>query len=100
MGSRRSDRRRSSRRLLSSGRDLLGEPIQVERPALIAAHALALLLPAVAVAVEVAVLELDASAIRRLGDEAHLDLAGLVGIGLDLPLRTDVPAEQNPVGRL
>jgi len=39
------------------------------------------------VAIEVAVLELDARALRRLGDEAHLDLARLLGVRLDLPAR-------------
>jgi hypothetical protein len=51
-------------------------------------------------AVEVSVLELDTGAPRSLGDEAHLDLAGLVEIGLDLPLGTDVPAEHDAVWRL
>ena len=54
-------------------------------------------LPAGAVAVEVAVLELDPRPLRRLGDEPHLDLAGLLEVGLDLPLRADVPAEHDPV---
>ena len=45
-------------------------------------------------------LELDARTVRGLGDEAHLDFAGLVAIGLDLPLRADVPAEHDPVRRL
>src|SRR5919106_665063 len=44
--------------------------------------------------------ELEARAVGCLRDEAHLDLAGLVEIGLDLPLWADVPAEHDPVGRL
>ena len=45
-------------------------------------------------------LELHARAVGRLGDEAHLDLAGAVEIGLDLPLQVDVPAEHDALGRL
>src|SRR4029079_10035551 len=80
--------------------DHLGVALQVERPALIAVHAVANPLPAFAVTVEVAVLHLDADAVGALGDEGHLHLARLVGIGFELPLRTDVPAEHDPVGRL
>ena len=36
---------------------------------------------------------------RELG-EGDLDLAGAVGVGLDLPLRRDVPGEAHPVRRL
>ena len=42
---------------------------------------------------------LDAGALGRLGDEPDLNLAGLGRVGLDLPLRVDVPADQNAVGR-
>jgi hypothetical protein len=52
------------------------------------------------VPVEVAVLELDPGAVGALGAEPHLDLAGLLRVALDLPLRADVPAEDDPVGRL
>jgi hypothetical protein len=55
----------------------VGEPLQVERPAALTADALAEALPALTVAPEVAVLELDPRPLRRFGDEAHLDLAGL-----------------------
>src|SRR4051794_30083517 len=51
-------------------------------------------------AVEVAVLELDPSALGPLGDEPHLDLAALLRVGLELPGGADVPAEDHPVGRL
>jgi hypothetical protein len=51
-------------------------------------------------AVEIAVLELDACALGGLRDEAHLDLAGPLEVGLELPLRADVPAEDNSVWRL
>ena len=42
-------------------------------------------------------LELDARALRRLWDEADLDLAGPLEIGLDLPVRADVPGEHDPL---
>src|SRR5215213_4934950 len=50
--------------------------------------------------VELAVLELDPRAVRQLLEEAHLDLARPRRVGLDLPLRTDVPAEDHARGRL
>src|SRR6202011_3656850 len=31
-------------------------------------------------------------------DKADLDLAGMAGIALELPVRADVPAEHDPVG--
>src|SRR5262245_23461156 len=83
-----------------STRHSLGEPLQVERPAFVARHTGAHAFPAFAVALEVAVLELDPSAVRCLGDEAHLDLARLGEVGLDLPLRADVPTEHDSVRRL
>src|SRR5262245_50105817 len=45
-------------------------------------------------------LQFDAGAIWRLGDELHLDLAHLPGIGLDLPVLTDIPADDDALGRL
>jgi hypothetical protein len=45
-------------------------------------------------------LELDARPLLAIGDEPHLDLAGTFGIGLELPPRTDVPGEDEPIGRL
>src|SRR5437764_12350363 len=50
--------------------------------------------------VQVAVLEHNAGPLRGLGDKADLDLAGPLAVGLDLPLRADVPAEDDPVWRL
>ena len=64
------------------------------------AHRPVHLLPPVAVAVDVPVLELDPGPVGRLGDEPDLDLAGPVGIRLDLPLEGDVPREDDPVRRL
>jgi hypothetical protein len=43
------------------------------------------------VTIEVAVLQLDARPLGRLGDEPRLDLARLVEIGLDLPLWAEIP---------
>src|SRR5215212_11928772 len=80
--------------------DDAGVALEVERPAALAVDALANALPPFAMTVEVAMLELDTRAVRALRDEAHLDLAGLVRVGLDLPLRADVPAEDDAVGRL
>src|ERR1700729_471206 len=70
-----------------------GVPGQVERPSLVAVDAVADRLPAGTVPVEGAVLQLDPGAVRSLGHEPDLDLAGQLRVGLDLPLRADVPAE-------
>src|SRR5713101_5199431 len=70
-----------------------GVPGQVERPSLVAVDAVADRLPTGTVPVEVAVLQFDPGAVRSLGDEPDLDLAGQLRVGLDLPLRADVPAE-------
>src|SRR2546423_9007072 len=78
----------------------VGEQPQPTGPAAGRADGVADLLPALAVPIEVAVLELDARAIGALADEAHLDLARLLEIGLELPLRADVPADDEAVGRL
>src|SRR5579862_6889978 len=51
-------------------------------------------------AVDVPVLELDASAIRRLCDEAHLHLTCFRWIRLDTPPRADIPADHHSCGRL
>ncbi len=42
-------------------------------------------------------LELHPRSLGGLGDETDLHLAGLREIGLDLPLRRDVPADEQPV---
>ena len=49
----------------------IGEALQVQRPAVAGGDAVAQALPAVAVAVEVAMLELDAGAVGAFGDRAH-----------------------------
>ena len=69
-----------------------GVSLQVERPTLISGHALADALPALAVAVEIAVLDLDPRALRGFGDEPHFPLARFQRVVLDLPPWADVPA--------
>src|ERR1700730_14261697 len=76
------------------------ESVEIERPPVGCVDAVADRFPTVAVSVEVPVLELDTCAVRRLGLESHIDLAGSLGVGLDLPLRADVPADHDSVRRL
>ena len=52
------------------------------------------------VAVEVAVFEFESSAFGGLGDEPDFDLAGVVGVRLDLPVGADVPTEHHAILRL
>jgi hypothetical protein len=54
---------------------LFSEPLQVKRPDVGSPHHIAQSLPALAMALKVAVLDLDPGALRRLGDEQHLHLA-------------------------
>src|SRR5579871_5957231 len=75
-----------------------GEP--AEAPAVGRADGGEHLLPALAVTVDVPVLQRDAGGVRALGGEGDLDLARLREIGLDLPGGSDVPAEHDPVRRL
>src|SRR4029450_9961734 len=56
--------------------------------------------PLAPMAFEVSVLQFDAGALRCLGMEPNFDLAGLVGVGHDAPLRADVPAEDDADRRL
>jgi hypothetical protein len=58
------------------------------------------LLPAVTVPVEVPVGQHHPGTAGSQRGERDLDLAGAAGIGLDLPLQVDVPAEADPGGRL
>jgi hypothetical protein len=46
------------------------------------------------------VLQLDRGLLRSVGGEAHLDLAGVVGVGVELPLAVDLPGDHQPVRRL
>src|SRR4051794_9550896 len=71
----------------------VGVAAEVEAPALRGGDAVTGAFPALAVAVEMAVLELHAGALLVLRGEPHLDLAALVGVGFDLPVGRDVPAE-------
>jgi hypothetical protein len=52
------------------------------------------------VPLEVSVFELDSRPPAVDRDEPHLDLAGLVWVGDDIPAGADVPAEGQPVRRL
>src|ERR1700689_2410408 len=74
-----------------------GVPGQGKRPSLVAIDTVADRLPAGTVPVEVTVLQFDPGAVRSLGHEPDLDLAGQLRVGLDLPLRADVPAEYHAV---
>src|SRR2546429_3243068 len=85
---------------MSAALDQGGIPGQVERPSLVAVDAVADRPPAGTVPVEVAVLQFDPGAVRSLGHEPDLDLAGQLRVGLDLPLRVDVPAEYHAGWRL
>src|ERR1700751_561291 len=73
---------------------------QIQRPAGIAVDAVGDGLPARTVAVQTAVLEVDAGALVGLRGEADFDFAGLGLIGLQLPGRADIPGEHHPAGRL
>src|ERR1700677_4831294 len=84
---------------MSAGVEQGGVPGEVERPSLVAVDAVADRLPAGAVPVQVPVLQFDAGAVRSFGHEPDFDLAGQFGVGLDLPLRADVPAEDHAGGR-
>src|SRR5687768_9718312 len=70
-----------------------GVPVEVERPPVGGLEAAPESLPAVTVAIEVAVLKDDASVIVVEGGERDLDLAGSVGISLELPVGRDPPGE-------
>jgi hypothetical protein len=72
---------------------------QIERPSRITIDAHVNRLPARSVAIEVTVLELQASPFWRLCDKPDLDLVGVALVRLELPLRADVPAEDDPIGR-
>src|SRR5215203_1242496 len=93
------DRGLDDRRRLGSlaGQSWSGEhccvAVEVDRPSLVDTGADAL--PARAMPLEVAVLELDACAVSRFGDESDLDFAGVVGVRLELPGGPDVPAEDH-----
>ena len=49
-------------------------------------------------AFEIPVLEFEACPLRGLGDKSDLDLARVALVRLELPLRTDVPTEHDPIG--
>src|SRR4029453_4437676 len=73
--------------------------VQVKRPAGLVVDSVPHGLPAGAVPIEVAVLELDAGALRSFREESHLTSARQIWVALNLPTRADVPAENDPVWR-
>src|SRR5262249_37489061 len=79
---------------------LLGEHLEQAAPAAVGVDLLGDLRPVRAVALEVAVLELDERARLALGDEAHLVRARLLGLGVVVPLALEVPGHDDPVGTL
>src|SRR5580693_178373 len=92
----------TTRRVSGAVGDLLpGEPLrertQPDLPAPVRADRVAHRLPAVAVAVDVTVLELDPRTRRAVGDEPDLYLTRPGRVGLDLPLHRDVPTEDDPM---
>src|SRR5215831_14562287 len=74
-----------------------GKPVEVERPALVAAETIAQTLPALGVPLEIAVFEIHSGPIRCLGGEPHIDFTCPRQVGLELPVRADVPAEHDSV---
>src|SRR5438046_607908 len=93
-------RRPSARSRGRLGSGSLGEALEPDPPAAGRADGIAHLLPAIAVAVQLAVFEVDARASVTFGREANLNLAGPLEVGLDLPLEVDVPAEHEQRRRL
>src|SRR4051794_18774055 len=82
----------------SAHREQLRVAIEVKRPALVAFQRAAEALPAFAVAVEVAVSEVDAGAVSVDRGEGDLDFAGVFGLGFQLPVGRDVPGQYEPMG--
>src|SRR4051794_40686667 len=77
-----------------------GVTVEVERPAAVPVDAFGHRLPSVAVMVQVSVLELDPGARVALGDEPNSPLAAAGAVRLELPPRSDVPAEHETARRL
>jgi hypothetical protein len=69
----------------SSGKSF-GESLKRARPTPLAGDRVTSLLPALAVALEIPMLQLNARPSWSLGDEEHFDLARPPGVGLDLTL--------------
>src|SRR5262249_963866 len=75
------------------GGDARGELLQEEGPAALGFHGGPKVFPPCAMAVEVAVFEVNAGRAAGLGRETHLDLAGTCWIGLVAPLGRDLPGD-------
>ena len=91
---------RTCRRSASASRQAVGEALQAVAPAVGGTNGVADRLPAVAVAVEVAVLELDPRAGRALGDETHLSSLLREWSVSSLTCTLTARAEHNRVRRL
>src|SRR5947209_5883504 len=89
--------RASARRYVARGsggaREVCAEELETAGPAARRADGVAHGLPAGPVTVEVPVLELNPSSRGALGGERDLDLARARRVGLEFPLRGDVPAD-------
>src|SRR6185437_4973348 len=92
--------RGSNVRLSGRASEQVGIALQIQRPTLVAGNTVAHALPAVAVALQFPMLELDAGPVWRLGCEPHFPFTGLFRVGLNLPSWADVPTQQDPVGWL
>jgi len=71
-------------------RESFSELSEAAGPAALRADHVARLLPALTVALKVAMFQFHARAIRRFRDEPHLNLTGIRKIGLDLQANRDL----------
>ena len=69
-------------------------------PAFRARDGVAQRLPAVSVAINVPMFDVNARAVRTFRDERDLDLTRPARVGLDLPLGADIPAEPQSIRRI
>src|SRR5512132_629928 len=76
----------------------LGEQLQEAGPAAATGDSVAERL-AVDEPVKEPVFQVNGGLVRAVGGEPDLDLAGVVGIGVILPLAVDLPGDDQPVGR-
>jgi hypothetical protein len=76
-----------------------GVSVEIERPPCLVAHAVADRFPARTMSIEVAMLEFDSRPLGGHGYEAHLNLARVLRVRLQLPCGADVPAEHDSLRR-
>src|SRR5512132_4515043 len=77
----------------------LGEQLQQAGPAAATGDPVAERL-AVDQPLQMPVFEADGALVGAVGAEADLDLAGVGGVGVVLPLAVDLPGDDQPMGRL